>query len=50
MKIWDLKKNDFPIAEKLHKEIISIPIYPSIQVEQQDYVLETLKKVINNGN
>ena len=44
------KKNDFPIAEKLHKEIISIPIYPSIQVEQQDYVLETLKKVINNGN
>lgn len=44
------KKNDFPIAEKLHKEIISIPIYPSIQVEQQDYVLETLKKAINNGN
>ena len=44
------KKNDFPIAEKLHQEIISIPMYPSIQDEQQEYVLKTLRKVMNNGN
>jgi UDP-4-amino-4,6-dideoxy-N-acetyl-beta-L-altrosamine transaminase len=40
------KENDFPISEKLHQEIISIPIYPSILDEQQKYVVETLKKVI----
>ena len=41
------KKNDFPIAEKLHKETISIPLYPTLQNESQKYVVETLKKVIN---
>jgi len=40
------KKNDFPIAEKLHKEIISIPMYPAIQDEHQEYVVETLRKVM----
>ena len=40
------KKNDFPIAEKLHQEIISIPIYPSISDKQKKYVVETLKKAM----
>ena len=40
------KKNDFPIAEKLHQEIISIPMYPAIQDEHQEYVVETLRKVM----
>ena len=40
------KKNDFPIAEKFHQEVISIPIYVVLQVKQQEYVIETLKKVM----
>ena len=40
------KKNDFPIAEKLHQQIISIPIYPSISEEHQKYVADTIKKVM----
>lgn len=40
------KKNDFPVAEKFHKEVISIPLFPSLQDSQQSYVIQTLKKVM----
>jgi UDP-4-amino-4,6-dideoxy-N-acetyl-beta-L-altrosamine transaminase len=39
------KKNDFPIIERLHKEIITIQLYPTLKKEQQEYVVEALKKV-----
>jgi dTDP-4-amino-4,6-dideoxygalactose transaminase len=41
------KKNDFPIAEKFYKEVISIPLFPTLQDSHQKYVVETLKKVMN---
>ena len=41
------KKNDFPNSESFHKEIISIPIYPTLKDEQQKYIVETIKKVIS---
>jgi len=37
------KKNDFPVAEKFHKETISIPIYPTLQLEQQTKIVNVLK-------
>jgi UDP-4-amino-4,6-dideoxy-N-acetyl-beta-L-altrosamine transaminase len=40
------KKNDFPIAEKFHQEVISIPMYAALQDEHQDHVIKTLKKVM----
>ena len=40
------KKNDFPIAEKFHREAISIPIYSSLIEEKQKTVIEVLKLVI----
>ena len=40
------KKNDFPVAEKLHQEIISIPMYPAIEEEHQEYVVEILRKIM----
>jgi dTDP-4-amino-4,6-dideoxygalactose transaminase len=33
---------DFPIAERLASEILSLPIYPQIQAEQQQQVTETI--------
>ena len=39
------KKNDFHFAEKFHKEVITIPIYPSLKDENQNYIIETLKKI-----
>jgi UDP-4-amino-4,6-dideoxy-N-acetyl-beta-L-altrosamine transaminase len=40
-------KNDFPIAEKLHQETLSIPMYPTLQDRHKEYVVETLRKVMN---
>lgn len=37
---------DFPVTQKLCKEILSIPIYPELKREQQDYVVETIKSIL----
>ncbi len=40
------KKNDFIESEKFHSECISIPIYANLKNEEQNYIIETIKKVI----
>ena len=40
------KKGDFPNAEQLHKQLISIQIYPAIKDIQLEHVISTLKKII----
>ena len=40
------KKNDFPVAEKFYTKALSIPMYASLKREQQDYIIDTLKKII----
>lgn len=42
------KKNDFPIAEKFHREAISIPMFSTLQNEHLDYVVKNLKKVLDD--
>lgn len=34
-------------AEEIYSHIISLPLYPTLTKEQQEYVIETLKHVIN---
>ncbi|MBC2581985.1 DegT/DnrJ/EryC1/StrS aminotransferase family protein [Clostridium sp. DJ247] len=41
------KEGDFPVAEKISKEIIALPIYPEITEEEVDFVCETIKKFYN---
>ena len=43
---FGFKKNDFPVSEKIHKEIISIPIYPSLSIKKQKKVIETLSYIL----
>jgi len=38
-----LKKGDFPMAEKLADEILSLPMYAELTEEQIDYVCEKIK-------
>ena len=40
------KKNDFPQAENFHRKVLSIPMYASLQDEQQKYVIEIIKKIL----
>jgi len=40
------KQGDFPVAEKVADEILSLPMFPHISKEQIDYVCEVLKKIL----
>lgn len=37
------KKGDFPHAEKYYNRCLSIPMYPTLTDEQQDYVIQIIK-------
>lgn len=37
-------EGDFPIAEKLSKEVLSIPIFPGMTNEEQAYIIESIKQ------
>ncbi|MCS6824000.1 MAG: UDP-4-amino-4,6-dideoxy-N-acetyl-beta-L-altrosamine transaminase [Cytophagaceae bacterium] len=37
------KKGDLPVAEKYYEQCLSLPMYPSLTDEQQQYVIEKIK-------
>jgi len=39
------KADQFPESEQFHREVISLPLYPSISREEQNFVFELLKRV-----
>ncbi|GBE37510.1 dTDP-3-amino-3,6-dideoxy-alpha-D-galactopyranose transaminase [bacterium BMS3Bbin08] len=40
------RAGDFPVSEKIAKEILSLPMYPDLTGQQQERVVETIKKWI----
>lgn len=44
MKFLGYKHGDFPIAEKLSKEILSLPIYPELKNSEILYIIKIIKK------
>ena len=43
---FGFKLGDFPQAEQYYEEAISLPLYPDLSQEQQDYVIDTLKDIL----
>lgn len=41
------KKGDFPVSEKVAREVLAIPIYPELTDAQKDYIVGTLKDFFN---
>jgi len=39
------KVGDFPIAEKLSQEVLSLPINPSVSEEDVEYIIEKIKEI-----
>lgn len=37
------KKGDFPVAEKYYERCLSLPMYPTLFLEEQDYVIQLIK-------
>jgi dTDP-4-amino-4,6-dideoxygalactose transaminase len=40
------KRGDLPVSEKKAEEVVSIPIYPELTEEEQDYVISTIKEFV----
>jgi len=40
------KEGDLPVIERKAREVISIPIYPELTEEEQNFVIETIKRAI----
>jgi dTDP-4-amino-4,6-dideoxygalactose transaminase len=38
----DFKNGDFPISEKIHEEVLSLPIGPSMEIEHAKKVVEAI--------
>jgi dTDP-4-amino-4,6-dideoxygalactose transaminase len=44
--VYQLDLKDFPNAEKIWKGCISLPIYPSLQNEELEYICQTLREIV----
>ncbi len=47
-KFFGFKDGDFPVAEQFYLNEISIPLYPSLEIEDVEYIVKTLKEAINH--
>ena len=43
----EYSKGSLPVAEQLSKTVLSLPIHPTLEKEQQDFIIDTIKKVLN---
>jgi len=43
----NFKQGDFPVTELAASEVLSIPIFPGIKREEQDYVIQNIRSWIN---
>jgi len=48
-KHFGFKVGGFPQSEQYYREAISLPLYPDLTEEQQDYIVETLEGILKNG-
>ena len=45
-KFLGLEKGSFPVSEKVCSEILSLPVYPDLTNEQQDYIIENVMRIL----
>ena len=48
-KFLGYKKGDFPEAEKVAKEVLSLPIYPEIPQKEQDYIIKKIQEFFKSA-
>ena len=48
-KQFGYKNGDFPLSEAYYKECLSLPMYPALTKEEQDYVINSIKEFFQNA-
>jgi len=48
-KSFGYKEGDFPIAEKVYNNLITLPLYPRLSEEDVNYVVSAVKKIIEEN-
>jgi dTDP-4-amino-4,6-dideoxygalactose transaminase len=43
------KAGDFPVTERVASEIVSLPMYPQLRVEQQNHVVQKVKEFVTSS-
>jgi perosamine synthetase len=43
-KNYNYKKGDLPITEEISKKVLTLPLYPTMKVEEMDNVINEIKK------
>jgi dTDP-4-amino-4,6-dideoxygalactose transaminase len=43
----DHRPEDFPVTERVYERIISLPMFPTLTDEQQDFVIDTLLSIVD---
>jgi perosamine synthetase len=43
--IFGYKKGDFPVAERLAEEVVSIPVHPLVTTKQIEYIIKKIKSI-----
>jgi len=39
------KEGDFPVAEKISKQVLSLPVHPTVTKDQLDYIVSVFKEI-----
>lgn len=45
-KVFGYKRGNFPIAEGVYKNIVSLPIYPQLTSKQLDYIVSSIRDIL----
>ncbi|MBW2990877.1 DegT/DnrJ/EryC1/StrS aminotransferase family protein [Candidatus Woesearchaeota archaeon] len=43
------KKGDFPVAEKVYSNLISLPLYPDLGEDDVNYIIDSVKEIIKQN-
>ena len=49
-RVYGYKQGDFPVSEKIAKEVLSLPMHTELDVEQIEYICETIKEFVFRQN
>ena len=48
-KLLGLNHTNYPNSEKLSREVISLPLYPSLSIEEIDYIVKYLMEILDEN-